>query len=487
MDHYKYDRLSAQDNDFLRWESETLPMHGSAVQIFDAAPVLTEDGGIDFQKIKDGIEGVLHLIPRYREKISWIPKSDHAIWIDDPHFNLDYHVRHTALPRPGSDAQLKALTARITERTLDRSRPLWEIWVVEGLAGNRFATIAKTHHCVMDGAGGTNVLQILYSTEPDPSIPVPHRYIPRPTPSSVELKRDEWLRLARLPVRAISQLPHFIESGNELSGSVLERLRALGNMAMWKLVPASDTPLNGPVGPHRIVDWLTMSLADVKAIRKALGCSVNDVVLGIVTGAIREFLIARQVDPRTLDFRVATPVNVRHSGQQAAAGNFVSSWILPLPIGESDPRKQIEEIHATTEDRKASHQETAVELIEAIHEWIPIDIQSLSTGTQNLYITNIPGPQLPLFLLGAELKEIYVQAPLIQNLGMAIAVMSYDGKVFWGFNADYDRVPDVADLTVMVQDAFERLAEVAGVPLDGERPRELARSASGTAGVRTTE
>ena len=479
MDHYKYDRLSAQDNDFLQWESETLPMHGAAVQIFDAGSLRTDEGGIDFQSIKRGIEGVLHRIPRYRQKISWLPNSDHAIWVDDAHFNIDYHVRHTALPRPGDDAQLKALTARITERRLDRSKPLWEIWVVEGLTENRFAVIGKTHHCMIDGAGGADLLATLYSSDPNDTIPEPTRYVPRPSPSNIELRRDEWLRLAGMPLRVAGELQQFISSSEDLSGEVLGRLRALGGMAKWKVVPASDTPLNGPVGPHRMVDWLELSLADVKAIRKALGCSVNDVVLGIVTGAIRDFLISRRTDPAALDFRIATPVNVRRGDQEGAAGNFVSTWILPLPIGEPDPRKQIEDIHATTDDRKESHQERAIELIEALHEWIPMDLQRLSHGTQNLYVSNVPGPQSALYMLGAELKELYLQAPLIQNLGLTIAVVSYQGKMFCGLNADCDRLPDVADLTAMVRTSFERLAEAAGVQLEGSPSLEPSAGPSG--------
>lgn len=481
MDHYKYDRLSAQDNDFLAWESDALPMHGAAVQIFDAGPLQNEDGGIDFQAIKDGIEGVLHEIPRYRQRIVWIPDSEHAIWVDDPHFNLGYHVRHTALPRPGSDAQLKALAARITERKLDRSRPLWEIWVVEGLIGGRFAIIGKNHHCMMDGASGTNVLQSLYSVEPTRTTREPRRYIPRPEPSRVELKRDEWLRLASMPVRAVAQLQRFVRGADDLPTEVLERLRALGSMAKWKVVPASDTPLNGSVGPHRVVDWLTISLGDVKAIRKALGCSVNDVVLGIAAGAIRDFLTGRQVDPNELDFRIATPVNVRRAENETTAGNFVSTWIIPLPIGEADPVKRVEKIRATTAELKESHQETAIELVNAIHEWIPIDLQGLSTGTQNLYLSNLPGPQVPLYLLGAELQALYLQAPLIQNLGLAIGVMSYNGKVFWGFNADDDRLPDVESLVAKVQASFERLAERAGVPIEGTETPELTRVEGGGA------
>jgi len=466
MAHYKYDRLSAQDNDFLQWEQDHLPMHGGSTQIFEAGPLATSEGGVDFAKIRSGIEAILHRIPRYRQKLAWIPGSARAIWVDDPRFNLDYHIRHTSLPRPGSDAQLKELAARLCERPLDRSRPLWEMWVVEGLSGGRFATIGKTHHCMVDGFGGMKMAQSLFSTTPEERIGEPHRYIPRPQPTKAELRRDEWLRRARLPMRAVSGLLGFVRGAVDARGETFERVRALAHLAMYKLVPASDTPLNGPVGPHRVLDWLTLPLADLKAIRKALGCSINDVVLGIVTGAVREFLLQRQVLPDDLDFRVATPVNVRRPEQASRSGNYVSTWIVPLPIRESDVRKRIEQIHDTTQAMKDSHQAAAIEIIEAIHEWLPFDIQSLSEGTQNMYVTNVPGPQIPLYLLGAELKEIFLQAPLIDHLGLTVAVLSYNGRVCWGFTADYDRLPDLADFAALVRRSFERLAEAAGVGVE---------------------
>ncbi|MBW2422151.1 MAG: DUF1298 domain-containing protein [Deltaproteobacteria bacterium] len=188
-------------------------------------------------------------------------------------------------------------------------------------------------------------------------------------------------------------------------------------MVKLKLVPASDTPLNGKVGPHRIVDWLSTSLGDVKAIRKALGCSVNDVVLGTVTGAVREFLIDRQVRPEGIEFRVATPVNVRPRSAEGKGGNYVSTWIVTLPVDEADPLKRVARIHEATQEFKDSHVESVIDLVEAIHEWIPIDLQAIAEGTQNLYVTNVPGPPIPLYLLGAELLEIYIQPPLIENLG----------------------------------------------------------------------
>lgn len=467
MAHYKYERLSAQDNDFLHWETENLPMHGGATSVFDSGPLATEDGGIDFDAIYRGIESIIHRIPRYREKLAWLPKSGEAIWIDDPNFNLRYHLRHTSLPRPGSDEQLKALAARVLERPLDRTRPLWEIWVVEGLEGGRFATIGKTHHCLVDGASGMEIAQHLFGTDASESVaPAPLRYIPRPRPSEAELARDEWVHRAKLPLRAFDQLRDFTRRSEDLPGEILDRARALGKLAWWKVSQASDTPLNGPVGPHRIVDWLSLSLADVKAVRKALGCTVNDVVLATVTGAVREFLQHRQTRPEGLEFRVATPVNVRRPDDQPGAGNRVSTWIVPLPIGESDPKQQVEKIHAATEEAKQSHQSSAIELVEAFQEWIRIDLHAMSAGTQNLYCTNVPGPQFPLYLLGARLRRIFIHAPLLTNLGLAIGALSYDGRVCFSLTADYDRLPDLDDFTAMIGSSFERLANAAGVELE---------------------
>jgi WS/DGAT/MGAT family acyltransferase len=459
MGHYKYDRLSAQDNGFLLWEKPNLPMHGGATSIFEVGSLATEDGGIDFPTIKRAIASILHKIPRYRQKLMWIPGEEHAVWVDDPHFKLDYHVRHTALPRPGSDAQLKQLAARITERPMDRARPLWEIWFVEGLEGGRFATVGRTHHCLVDGAGGMALAQSLFSASPEFSIHEPPRYVPRPHPSKGELRRDEWSRLLGLPLRAVGGLREFARGTEDIPGELVERARALARLAGYKVIPTSDTPLNGEVGPHRVFDWMKLPLEDIKAIRRACNCSVNDVLLAIFTGAIRDFMVRRQVRPESLEFRVATPVNVRQERDKGQpAGNHVSTWIVPLPMAESDPLRQIAAIHATTEELKKSHQATAVEMVEAIHEWVSIDFQAISVGTQNAY----------------ELKEIYIQAPLLENLGLTVGVISYNGKVCWGFTGDYDRIPDMGDLVKLSRRSVERLAEAAGVRLEGSAPVEVS-------------
>lgn len=473
MGHYKYDRLSAQDNDFLRWEKPNLPMHAGSTQIFDVGPLAAADGGVDFDTIKRGIEGIMHEISRYREKLAWMPGEAHAVWVDDPHFNLDYHMRHTSLPRPGTDRQLKQLAARIMERPLDRARPLWEIWVVEGLQGGRFATIGKIHRCMTDGVGGMELARKLFSTTPDYSLPTPRRFVPRPAPTAGELRRDEWMRLVGMPAHVLGELRDFVRNNESVPREIIGRVAALGQLARWKAVPASDSPLNGPVGPHRIFDWLTLSLTDVKAVRRALRCSVDDVVLGAVTGAVREFMIRRQVRPEELDFRVASPAGKSSRRDEDREGNRVSTWLRRLPIGEPDPLMRVAEIQRTTRELEDSHQAGAIEMVEAIHEWIPIDLQSWSAGTRNTFVANVAGPQSPLYLLGAELLSLHIQPPLIENLGLAVGVASYNGRVCWGFNADYDRIPDIGDLVEMVRTSFEHLAAAAGVKLEGVRPLEV--------------
>ncbi len=463
MARYTYDRLSGQDNNFLLWESPALPMHVGGTQIFEAGPLMNEDGGIRFDEIKRLTESVLYRIPRYRQKIQWIPGQKHAVWVDDAQFNIDYHFRHTSLPRPGTEAQLKLLTARVMEHSLDRSRPLWECWVVEGLEGDRFALINKIHHCVLDGAGGVDLAQILLSTLPEREIHAAPRFLPRPKPSDRELRVDEWSHRIAAPLKSLGDLAHFARDTSDLADEVSRQLRTIGSLASWKAVPASETPINGEIGPHRIIEWRSLSLEHMKAVKKALGCTINDLVLTLVSNAIRELMLRRQVHPQDLDFRVSSPVNVRPEAQRGQLGNHVSSWILRLPLGERDPLEQLEVIRASTHALKRDNQASAVELVNTVLDWLPIDVQAASRGTINMIVTNVPGPPFPLYTLGAKMLSIVPLPPLIDNVGLAIGVLSHDGKVCWGFNADYDRVPDLAEFADDVERTFENLAGAVGV------------------------
>jgi WS/DGAT/MGAT family acyltransferase len=475
MSPYNFTPLSPQDMDFLRWETSALPMHGLVVQIFEAGPLATEQGGIDFERIRRAYAAVLHRAPLYRQKIAWIPGEDRAVWIDDPHFSLDYHMRHTALPRPGSDDQLKRLAARIIEHPLDRERPLWEAWIVEGLERDRFAMILKIHHCLTDAESGMALLQLALSdrAEPDAAIPEPRAYVPRPAPSRAELQRAaRWQRWG-MPVRAFGRFQGFLRDARSPLEDVGARVRALSEIAQWKIHPASETPLNGPIGPHRILDWLSLPLEDVRAVRKACGTSINDVVLAIVTGAVREFMAGRGEPPERLDFRVSTPVSVRSEADRGRMGNRVSAWVVRLPVGTADPLRQLEEIHISTQHLKDSNQAMAIDMVVALHEWIPIDIQSMQKGTVNMFVSNFPGPQQRAYLLGSEMLGVYAEPPLIENLGLAVSVMSYAGRLFWAFNGDVARVPDLEDFAAGIRASFERLARAAGVALTDEKSIEV--------------
>jgi WS/DGAT/MGAT family acyltransferase len=343
-----YDRLSALDNSFLLFEKPNAYTHVASTQIFEAEPLRLEDGGIDFEAIKKAHAAILHKIPRYRQVLRWVPGTNQPVWVDDEHFDLDFHLRHTSLPHPGSERQLKRLSARIMQQHVDRAKPLWETWVVEGLEGDRFAMVSKVHHCMIDGVSGVDIMQLLMSPTPDTELPSPPAFVPRPVPSGAELIRDEVMRRLSLPLDAIRDFRAFARGSTDLQHELRTRLRAVTNTLGATMGSASETPINEPIGPHRRFDWLRTDIAEIKHIRKSLGGSLNDVVLTAVTGAFRRFLTDRGVSLDDLEFRVMTPVSVRAASERGSLGNRVSTWIFPLPVGVADPREQLAQITKTT-------------------------------------------------------------------------------------------------------------------------------------------
>jgi diacylglycerol O-acyltransferase len=471
MAHYNYDRLNAEDNAFLVAEGPTTPMHVSAIEIFEAGPLRNEDGGIDVSAIRRAYEAVMHRVPRYRQKLAWIPFENRPVWIDDAHFQIDYHIRHVSLPRPGRVEDLKRVASRVMAHPLDRTKPLWEIWIVEGLEGDRFAIIAKTHHCMLDGAAGVELAQILLSPTPQIALAEPKPFVPRAAPTDYELLRDEIQWRAGLPLRILRNLRDLREETQDVAAEIGVRWRALREVMGATVSGASETPVNGTLSPHRRFDWLDMSLDDVRAVRKALGCTVNDVVLGTVTGAFRTFLQHRQVRPEDLVFRTGAPVSVRRDDERAQMGNRVSTWILDLPIGEANRLDQIESIHEHTVRLKESRQALGVEMMMQAMEWAPSQILSfgarMASGPINTIVTNVPGPQFPLYMLGAKLEAIVPQVPLLEGIGIGTALMSYNGRISWGFTADYELVPDLDDFVRLIGESFEELARCAGVEIEG--------------------
>lgn len=477
-----FERLTAMDTSFLVLEKPWSPLHVSATLIYEAGPLARPGGGIDIDAYRGATEAVLDRIPRYRQKLQWIPVVSHPVWVDDPEFNLDYHVRHTGLPWPGTEDQLKQLAARIMAQPLDHSKPLWEAWVVEGLEGGRFAVISKIHHCMVDGMAGKDLAQILHSTDPDERVrAVAKPWTPRPAPTPGALLAGEIGRYLALPGRALRGLRAASSELGEVGQELATRARSIAQMMSAMREEPSRTPLNVPIGPHRRFDWREMSLADVRAVRRALGCTINDLVLATVTGAVRAFLAKRGHTVEGLDFRIAAPVSIR-TGDDRGMGNRVSQWFVQAPVDEADPLSRVARIQAATEELKASKQALDADLIMNIAEWTPTILLSLASraasgsAPYNMMVTNVPGPQQELYLLGAKLLSLYSQVPIADSTALGVAIVSYAGKLCFGFNADYESVPDLALFADSTAAAFAEIAAAAGVELGGTSEQKGERT-----------
>ena len=463
-----YERLSAQDSSFVMFEHRATHMHVSAVAIFETAPLATADGGLDVGRVSRHIESRLHLIPRYRQKLAFTPVQRHPIWVDDQHFNLNYHVRHTSLPQPGDQHALKRLVGRVVSQHLDREKPLWEIWLVEGLEDGAFAMVTKVHHSMVDGAAGVNLMTLLLSASPEEYTEAPHPWVPRVAPARLQLLIDEGIRRASVPLSLL-----------RVVGSALERPRAAWESVMesggavWQAQRAgfrirAHTPFNRAIGPHRRIDWYALELAEVKDLKKRLDVTVNDVVLAVVAGAVRHFLMARGVQPADLKFRIVIPVNMRSGAHDLAASNHVSGFFLSLPVHEPDPLRRVARIQEDTRRLKQSKAALGIDLLTRFADWSGSTLLTLAgvrlasrLQPYNLIVTNVPGPQYPLYLLSARMLEIYPQLPLFENQGLGVAVMSYDGRINWGLVGDWDLMPDLCGFTGAVDAAFHELLAAA--------------------------
>ena len=476
MSNYRYERLSAQDNGFLVAESAHTPLHIASVALYEPGELATEDGGVDIRLFKRFIEARLHEIPRYRQKLMWVPIENRPVWVDDPHFSIDYHIRHTALPRPGSMEELKRLTARITTRTLDRSRPLWELWVIEGLEGGRFAAVSKIHHCMIDGVAGAGLVQILHSPSADIDIPEPVPFMPRPAPSRSDLLFDAVERIGTLPVRALRSVRQMDLQSGQLFEEWGSHAKAVGDIAMKALTPSSDTPINGSLGPHRRIDWLTLPLESVKKAGRALDCKLNDIVLATVTGAIRHYLFRRGVDPKKIDFRISAPVNMRNAPGQNSVGNRVSTWLVDLPIDRENAEGWIDGVLSLTQELRKGNEARGFDALMKAAEYVPPSLVALgaraASGPINMIVTNVPGPQFPLYAVGARLIEMQPLVPLLDGTGLGIALFSYDGKLHIGLNADYELVPDLSTFTALFAQSFMEIEDHSRKKLEQSKTKK---------------
>jgi len=488
-----YSRLSALDRSFLDIEDRNTHMHVGATCIYDIGPLRGAGGGVDIERVRAYVESRLHLIPRYRQHIARIPFEGHPVWVDDDQFDIRYHVRHLSLPRPGCERELKRLAGWINSQQLDRGKPLWEMWVVEGLEDDRFAIIAKTHHCMIDGLAGADLLAVLLRPSNDTEIDEAHRWRPKPPPTPARLVRDSVLRHLTMPLRALGALAKdpaaFWQGASDLGAALYES-------TSLSVMPGSETPLNRPIGSHRRFDWLRFELDRVKAVKNRLGGTVNDIVLAVVTGGIRSYLLKRGVDLNTRPdfvFRAFCPVGIQTSQRSSAGGNFVSAMMTELPVAEADAGLRLEAIRRFTHDHKGGAPVRGTEVLEWIaDETFPQMIGAFASAVEssrayNLVVTNVPGPQFPLYLLGARMRESFPLVPLFGHQGVGIALLSYDGHLCWGFSADRDIVPDLHDLVESVREAFAELCLRAGLAPnadsraetdDGRRPEVDSRHAT---------
>ena len=484
--HPQYEPLSAQDASFVLFEHRATHMHVAALAIFDMGPLRSAAGGVDAARLTAYVESRLGELPRYRQKLVFAPVSGRPVWVDDPHFDLAYHVRHTALPHPGTEEELERLVARVVSQPLDRDRPLWEMWIAEGLERDRFAVLMKVHHCMVDGASGTSLLTLLFRSQPDASIPAIEAWFPRETPSPLRLAFDEALAgagtplaLARMAAGALRDPARTLRRARWRASAVSEALRTGFHLP-------STTALERPIGPHRRVEWRRFELAEIKALRKQLGGTVNDVVLAIAAGALRRFLERRHEPLDRIDYRVVVPVNARSSSGDPGVANRVSAFFLSLPVSEPDPLARFEAVRAETERLKTSRAAEGIDfftrMVDSVgSNWLTALGVRLVARVQpyNQIVSNVPGPQFPLYVLGARLLELYPLPPLFERQGLGTAVMSYDGSLCWGMVADRDVVPDLGALARDVEAAFHELRGAAAARRPSEAPtKRRARAAA---------
>lgn len=466
-----YERLSFLDTSFLALESAETHMHVGSVATFAGGDLVGDDGGLDFDTVRARIESRLHLVPRYRQRLAWIPLEQYPVWVDDTHFNVDFHVRHTALPRPGSDEQLRALAGRLMSQRLDREKPLWELWFVEGLTDDRFAIIAKIHHCMIDGLSGVDLTTILLNVAPTSEIEESPDWSPRRAPTQAELAVASAARLARRNLDRVGSMATLAAEGRNTIESLTGRATAaLSSLQAGWLSSADVTPLNPHIGPNRRFDWTQIQLDDLKRIKAGLGGTVNDAILAVTAGAVRTFLVEhRDFDVEGVAFRVMNPVSTRRADQRGALGNQVAMWLIDLPLDEPDAATRMKAIQEQTERNRRTNQALGAATLVEISRGTPLTLLSLATRVAgrrlrpfNMTVTNVPGPQFPMYLLEARMVANYPMVPLWAQHGVGLAVFSYDGRVDWGVHADYDTLPDSDVFVECLHQATRELVEAAG-------------------------
>jgi len=462
------DRLSALDVSFLYLEGPTTPMHVGGVAVFEAPT-----DGFDFERIVELITSRISLVPRYRQKIKWVPGHlASPVWVDDNEFDVSFHVRRSALPRPGSMAQLDELVARVQSRPLDRSRPLWEIYVVEGLVDGKFAIITKTHHAMVDGISAIDIGQVILDVTPVPRDMPDDLWVPRPEPGPVALVLDAVAEIVGGPAAVVNAVKWGVQDARYVVSRSVSAVGGLFSAARVAARPAPSNPLNAPIGSQRRFAVARTSLDDYKTVRKESGGTVNDVVLTVVAGALRGWMLSRGVPvTASTTVRAMVPVSVRGDSEEGQLGNRVSSYLVDLPVGEPNPVVRLSQISYSMQAHKDSGQSVAAEALVALSGFAPPTLHALgaraaNSFTRRLYnvvVTNVPGPQFPLFAAGAQLLEMFPVVPLTGDQALSIGLTSYNGGVYFGLNADRDTLFDVDVIANLIEESLAELLTASDI------------------------
>jgi diacylglycerol O-acyltransferase / wax synthase len=469
------DRLSSVDFSFLTNESASSHMHVGGILIFEGPPPSYED-------LLDHVRSRTHLVPRFRQKLAYPPaQAGRPFWIDDPNFNLEYHVRHSALPAPGSEEQLRRTAGRVFSQQLDRTKPLWELWLVQGLTRKRFALVTKTHHALVDGISGVDIATVLFDLKPVPEPAETDRdWVPSPEPSSVALAAKGVEGVLGTPIRLARRIGQAIEHPEASVRQVAGALEGVGEIGWAFANPAPKLPLNVEIGSHRRYVWVRSDLAQFKKVKDILGGTVNDVVLAVVAGGLRDWLRSRGIRTQGLELRAQVPVSIRAPDERGQLGNRLAAMRAPLPIYIDDPVRRLRVVTQAMRGLKQSKQALGAEVISRFNDFAPPTLLAqaarinFSTRLFNLVVTNVPGPQVPLYMLGRELEDCFPVGFLPPNQALFVAIMSYNGGINFGMLADYDSMDDVDLVADGIERSIAELVAAADATAEPEPTEEPA-------------
>jgi WS/DGAT/MGAT family acyltransferase len=462
MAQHHLDRLSSTDVSFLTNESSTSHMHVGAIMIFEGPAPSYDD-------LVEHVRSRSHLVPRFRQKLAFPPaQAGRPFWIDDPNLNLEYHIRHSALPAPGSEEQLRRMAARVFSQQLDRSKPLWELWLVQGLTRNRFALLTKTHHAVVDGVSGVDIATVLFDLNPVPEpAEADDTWVPSTEPSAATLLAKGAEDLLRAPLSVVRRLERVAQHPESAARQLGDAIQAVSEVGWNFANPAPKVPLNVEIGSHRRYVWVRSDLYHFKRVKDSLGGTVNDVVLAVVTGALRDWLHGRGIRTEGLVLRAQVPVSIRSQDERGQLGNRLAVMRAPLPVYIADPIQRLHTVTRAMRGLKQSKQALGAEVISRFNDFAPPTLLAqaarinFSTRLFNLTVTNVPGPQVPLYVLGRELEDVFPVGFLPPNQALFVAIISYNGGINFGLLADYDALDDVDVIADGIERAIAELLEAS--------------------------